>query len=69
MSELNFPSNPTNGQEYIVGLHTYVWVASSGVWDLKTTVTEGPTGPTGPQGVLGPTGPTGAQGIQGYVSR
>ena len=32
---LDFPTSPTNGQEYTIGNNTYVWDSTATVWDLK----------------------------------
>lgn len=65
---INFPNNPTVGQQFTAG--PYVWEWDGTVW--SSVVTEsgvGPTGPTGPSGadstVQGPTGPAGATGATG----
>ncbi len=61
MTAIDFPSNPTVGQQYTNGINTYEWDGQA--WRLVRTSAVGPTGPTGPAGqdstVEGPTGPTG----------
>lgn len=70
MPAIDFPANPTVGQEYTNGIQTYRWNGTS--WRLVRTSAQGPTGPTGPAGLdstaigaTGPTGPTGAIGPTG----
>lgn len=78
MPAIDFPTNPTVGQEYTNGIQTYVWNGTS--WRLVRTSAQGPTGPTGPAGLdstaigatgptgaLGPTGPTGPNGLPSVV--
>jgi hypothetical protein len=64
---IDFPLNPTVGQEYTNGIQTYVWNGTS--WRLVRTSAQGPTGPTGPAGLdstaIGATGPTGPAGATG----
>jgi Collagen triple helix repeat (20 copies) len=70
---IDFPNNPSIGQQTSIGTTTWEW--DGVVWQVVgTTQSVGPTGPTGPQGAagiqgvqgdIGPTGPTGAQGPQG----
>lgn len=38
---INFPDNPTDGQTVTVGVSTYIYNASKGVWNLATTTTTG----------------------------
>jgi len=70
MTVIDFPDNPTIGDEYTNGIQTYEWDGTA--WRLVRTSAVGPTGPTGPQGadstVEGPTGPTGPTGPQGADS-
>lgn len=67
MPAIDFPLNPTVGQEYTNGIQTYVWNGTS--WRLVRTSAQGPTGPTGPAGLdstaIGATGPTGPDGATG----
>lgn len=70
MPAIDFPSDPTLGQEYTNGINTYEWDGTA--WRLVRTSAQGPTGPTGPTGadstVEGPTGPTGPAGPTGADS-
>ena len=63
MPAIDFPSNPTVGQQYTNGINVYEWDGNA--WRLVRTSAVGPTGPTGPAGqdsnVTGPTGPTGPE--------
>jgi hypothetical protein len=61
---INWPSNPTSGDEYTSpNGNSWRWNGFSWV-ALGNTVT-GPTGATGPQGATGDTGPTGPTGDTG----
>jgi Collagen triple helix repeat (20 copies) len=65
---LNFPDNPSIGQQFMSG--EYAWEWNGTVWSAVVTESGvGPTGPTGPTGaastVPGPTGATGPQGDTG----
>jgi len=69
---MSFPSNPTVGQQHVLGGRTYVW--SGFVWNIfqnpvnvnsGITGPQGPAGATGPQGIPGPAGATGPAGLQG----
>lgn len=61
MSAIDFPANPTGGQQYTNGVNTYEWDGQA--WRLVRTSAVGPTGPAGPAGqdstIVGPTGATG----------
>ena len=61
MAAIDFPTNPSVGEEYTNGINVYVWDGT--VSRLIRTSAVGPTGPTGPAGqdstVEGPIGPTG----------
>ena len=75
MPAINFPSDPTPGDQYTNGIQTYFWNGTA--WRLVRTSAQGPTGPTGPAGAdgiigvdgatgaTGPTGPTGDTGPTG----
>lgn len=64
MTAIDFPSNPTLGQQYTNGVNVYTWDGTA--WRLVRTSAVGPTGPTGPAGLdstaVGATGPTGPRG-------
>lgn len=75
---IDFPDNPTVGDQYTNGIQVYQWDGL--VWRLVRTSAVGPTGPTGPSGAdstaigeqgptgpAGPPGPTGAQGADSTV--
>jgi hypothetical protein len=70
MTVIDFPSNPTIGDQYTNGINVYQWDGTA--WRLVRTSAVGPTGPTGPTGAasteVGPTGPTGPAGPTGADS-
>lgn len=70
MPAIDFPANPSIGDEYTNGINTYEWDGQA--WRLVRTSAVGPTGPTGPTGadstVPGPAGPTGPTGATGEAS-
>lgn len=55
MAQIDWPSNPTAGQQYTYGGTLYTF--TNGAW-----MPFGPVGPTGPTGMTGPTGNTGPTG-------
>ena len=65
MSTMDFPTNPVNGQQYVVGNVTYTWTTTKNAWIVTTNVIPGAVGPQGYQGVQGATGFQGFQGAQG----
>lgn len=70
MTAIDFPSNPTVGDQYTNGINVYEWDGTA--WRLVRTSAVGPTGPTGPTGAasteVGPTGPPGPPGPTGAAS-
>lgn len=73
---MDFPANPTNGQQYVAGGAMWTWSSAAGAWLGGSAVgSQGPQGPqgtpggpqgaTGSQGATGNTGPQGASGAQG----
>jgi hypothetical protein len=81
MTTLNFPTNPTDGDEYLAPNGVlYVWEQDVNSWrgslrpiNIPTVIgPTGATGATGPQGITGATGATtgvqGATGATGSVS-
>jgi hypothetical protein len=58
---LNFPNNPTVGQQY-TDPNNVTWEFSGTVWNVLVNL---PTGATGPEGTIGPLGATGATGPEG----
>jgi len=70
MTAIDFPSNPSVGEQYTNGINIYEWDGTA--WRLVRTSAVGPTGPTGPTGAasteVGPTGPTGPAGPTGADS-
>lgn len=69
MAAIDFPAEPTIGQQYTNGINVYEWDGTA--WRLVRTSAVGPTGPTGPAGAdstaTGPTGPAGPTGATGPV--
>lgn len=69
---INFPSSPTDGQQYVFADRTWVYSLENNGWKILDISVAGPTGPTGPIGatsnITGPTGPTGRQGPTGPAS-
>lgn len=70
MAAIDFPLDPTPGDQYTNGIQTYFWNGTA--WRLVRTSAQGPTGPQGPAGLdstaigaVGPTGPDGAIGPTG----
>ena len=68
----DFPSSPTNGQEYTPAGGGPTYVYNGYAWDKLVSVgadgedgADGATGPAGPQGPAGPTGPQGPPGVDG----
>jgi hypothetical protein len=61
---LNFPNNPTNGQQFTVAGVTWIWDGAK--WEANSTAGayQGPPGPPGPAGPTGPQGPQGATTYQ-----
>jgi len=70
MTAIDFPSNPSVGEQYTNGINVYEWDGTA--WRLVRTSAVGPTGPTGPTGAasteVGPTGPAGPTGPTGAAS-
>ena len=70
MTAIDFPSNPSVGEQYTNGINVYEWDGTA--WRLVRTSAVGPTGPTGPTGAasteVGPTGPPGPTGPTGADS-
>ena len=67
MSEVSFPSNPTDGQVYVAGGAVYVWSDSTNKWVSQGAAFggQGAPGPAGDTGATGPAGATGATGAEG----
>ena len=63
---MDFPTNPVNGQQYVVGNVTYTWTTTKNAWIVTTNVIPGAVGPQGIQGYQGNLGFQGFQGAQGY---
>ena len=53
---LNFPDNPTVGQQYI-DPNGNTWEYTGVVWNILISIEPGATGPTGATGLTGATGP------------
>jgi len=70
MAVLDFPQNPTTGQQYTsdTGI-TYVYNGYAWEVDVQESLTgpTGPQGPVGPQGDIGPAGPQGPAGADSTV--
>lgn len=60
---LDYPSNPTIGQSYILNGRSWTWDGYA--WSLTSVGIIGATGSTGPIGPIGSTGATGPQGATG----
>lgn len=73
MPTINFPANPTIGQQYTFANRTWEWngqgwQAAQGPYNIGPTGPTGPAnGPTGPAGPTGSTGPTGPGGDPSFV--
>ena len=66
MAAFNFPSSPSNGDNYSANGVTFTYNSSSGAWIRASAVgAQGATGSTGAQGATGSGGSTGAQGATG----
>ena len=67
MAGINFPSNPSVGQQYSEFGVVWTWNGSSWRKISRTAVqgAQGNSGSTGAQGPIGNTGAQGAQGVQG----
>ena len=69
---IDFPSTPSDGQQYAAGGSLWTWSAANQAWMGGAPVgSQGPIGPPGtpggPTGATGATGPQGATGAQGAV--
>ena len=66
MSQIIFPVNPTDGQQFVAGAVTYTWNSDRWVSTGPSAASMGATGPQGdPGGATGATGNIGSTGIQG----
>lgn len=70
MSQIIFPTNPENAQEFLAeNGTTYQYESSTGQWKIYLSPgaigPRGDVGPTGPEGDDGATGSTGPQGSPG----
>ena len=61
----NFPSSPSNGDNYTANGFTYQYDGSKWIRKSPSTGAQGSTGPTGAQGATGSTGAQGATGSGG----
>ena len=61
----NFPSSPSNGDNYTANGFTYQYDGSKWIRKSPSTGAQGSTGPTGAQGAQGHQGATGSTGAQG----
>jgi len=69
MAAFNFPSSPSNGDNYSANGVTFTYNSSSGAWIRASAVgAQGATGNTGAQGATGSGGSTGAQGATGSAT-
>ena len=61
----NFPSSPSNGDNYTANGFTYQYDGSKWIRKSPSTGAQGSTGPTGSTGAQGATAAAGAQGATG----